>query len=126
MLYKKFKIEWMKVCIISGLIIFTALNSIRIDKVNKSLQDQLIETNIKLQEANNKIEELQENIGNWKELENGEFRHVWESLRRIRNNFLSLGLGYHLEDKDLCPKSECEEEYNVLNQAGNRTELFDN
>jgi septal ring factor EnvC (AmiA/AmiB activator) len=80
------------------------------DEKIENLQTQIIETNIKLEEANKDIEKLQAYC---KELEAStdinrkEFIYIWESLGTVRNNFVALGKGLHLDEEDICPPSEC-------------------
>lgn len=80
------------------------------DEKIENLQTQIIETNVKLEEANKEIENLHAYC---KELEaatdtNGkEFVYIWQSLGTIRNNFVALGNGLHLNEEDICPPSEC-------------------
>ena len=38
---------------------------------------------------------------------------TWHSIGRMRGNFVALGLGFHLEEEDICPEDEtdCEDDY---------------
>ena len=80
------------------------------DKKISSLQSQLVETNTQLQKAKDDIEKLEAYC---KELEAAtdinrkEFTYIWESLGTVRNNFVALGKGLHLDEEDICPPSEC-------------------
>lgn len=36
-----------------------------------------------------------------------DIHHIWESLAIVRNNFMAIGHGYHLDEKDFCPPNVC-------------------
>lgn len=47
---------------------------------------------------------------NFVSLTSDEFESTWVSLARVRNNFIALGKGFHLEDEDIAPDSEADPE----------------
>ena len=65
----------------------------------------------------NRIQMLEEQITNlegkrldlYVQLSSDEFVRTWQSLATVRNNFLALGLGYHICPGDIAPEAEYEE-----------------
>lgn len=99
-MFEKYKRVLLGVLIVAGILIFSICNSIRIDNINKSLRTDLAE-------ANKKIAELELKFENFKTLTSSEFENTWKSFATVRNNFIALGKGFHLEKEDICP--ECSE-----------------
>ena len=75
-----------------------------------------LETNVadlqtKLTEQEKKTKELETKFESFKSLTSSEFESTWKSFSMVRNNFVAIGKGYHLEQEDICPEEECQEEY---------------
>ncbi len=55
------------------------------------------------------LEKLRIEFDTYKVLTSDEFERTWRSFATIRNNFLSLGHGFHLGPKDVAPEGEYDE-----------------
>lgn len=91
--------------------IVTTIHIYKLKSKAESLQSQIVETNIKLEEANKKIQEIENWVNNIDISYGIEFERTWRSIATMRNNFVALGKGYHLEKEDICPEEECPQEY---------------
>ena len=72
-----------------------------------SLQKELSNTNQKIVELETKLDKFK---GHTKK----EFESTWRSFGRVRNNFLAIGHGYHLEEDDFAPQ---EEQYTIAKEV---------
>ena len=82
------------------MVIILAISTYQLKKYSSSLQDNLITTN-------KKIARLELELNTFKNLTSDEFQSfkisTWQSFARVRNNFLAIGHGYHLEEDDFIP-----------------------
>ena len=81
------------------MVVILAISTYQARKQIVSLQDYAIQTN-------NKVAALELELSNFKNYTHSEFESSWRSFARIRNNFLAIGHGYHLEEKDIAPQEE--------------------
>lgn len=101
-------------------LVILIIHGYRIEDLNKEIQ--ILKIHSKLHQKYNRyvIADIEKINSYLRELEDSdsidkkEFSELWESIAQMNNNFKALGLGYHLDDKDVCPEKEkeCEEEKN--------------
>jgi hypothetical protein len=95
------------------ILIGTSLN--RRDARIKALENQLVEVKeeiAKTNEDNKKLHAYLTELEASDSIDKEEIMLMWHSIGIMRGNFVALGLGFHLKEKDICPEEECpEEEY---------------
>ena len=89
----------------------------------KKLEAQLVKANEETAKVNEEIVKIHaylKELEQSDDLDKAEFISTWKSLAIIRKNFIALGVGGHLEDKDICPEEELgvEDEEDYFNEEG--------
>jgi len=88
------------------------LIAISFDKRDKENLARLTEIQSQLAKLANLHEQVQKHKAYLTELEASdsidkeEIMLMWHSIGTMRGNFVALGLGVHLEEKDICPEEE--------------------
>lgn len=49
-------------------------------------------------------------------LDKSDINEIWRSLGVVRANFVAIGHSLHLTEEDICPESECKEEWENINE----------
>lgn len=98
-------------CILIGITILVSLE-IRSRGIITNLENQLVKANEDREKLHSYLKELEDELESIDEIYRQENTLMWHSIGIMRSNFLALGLGFHLEDKDICPEEEvnCEKE----------------
>jgi len=76
----------------------------------EALENKLIEVKaelIKTNEDNKKLHAYLTELEASDSIDKEEIMLMWHSIGTMRGNFVALGLGFHLEEKDICPEEEC-------------------
>ena len=85
------------------------IQSWRMDKVEHKisvLENKIEHANKENSELRKQLFELTWDYELFRDLTSDEFEKTWVSFARIRGNFVALGKGFHLEDKDITPDKE--------------------
>lgn len=75
------------------------------------LETDVIDLQTKLTEQEEKTKDLESKFESFQSHTNKEHERTWKSFANVRNNFIALGKGFHLDKEDFCPESECPEDY---------------
>ena len=76
----------------------------------EALENKLIEIKAELtktNEDNKKLHAYLTELEASDSIDKEEIMLMWHSIGTMRGNFVALGLGFHLEEKDICPEEEC-------------------
>lgn len=111
------KKEWYRICFLFFVfLVFIFVSLIMENRISK-VEIQLESLKSQLESANNsndklfaELTQLRLEFDSYKQLTSDEFESTWDSFGAIRNNFISLGHGFHLEEKDITPAQEMKTE----------------
>lgn len=90
----------------------------------EALENKLIEVKAELtktNEDNKKLHAYLTELEASDSIDKEEIMLMWHSIGTMRGNFVALGLGFHLEEEDICPEEEieCQEDWiEELNNQG--------
>lgn len=114
---EKFKL----LAIVALVFLLIAISFDKRDKENLTrlteIQSQLANLHEQVQKHKAYLTELEASDSIDKE----EIMLMWHSIGTMRGNFVALGLGFHLEEEDICPEEEkeCQEDWlEELNNQG--------
>jgi hypothetical protein len=106
---EKFKL----LVIISLIFLLIGISFEKRDNRITDLEVQIIKANEERKLLHAYLEELETELESIDKIYREENTLMWHSIGIMRSNFVALGLGFHLEEKDICPEEEkeCEEDY---------------
>ncbi len=106
------RVDWRRITIIAALaimlftVIILAIGINQFSKEIKSLQEDSIKRDQRIEQYEKEIETLRVELNTHRSWTKAEIEDTWRFRASVRNNFIALGHGFMLDKKDIAPGNE--------------------